>query len=263
MNVVVTGGGTRAPIDDVRAITNTSSGRFSAQITEALLDRGATVWHIHAPGAQLPFARSATLDLDADFDTEIDRLRALHRHQQRLQPRLHLLPLVRGTVAEYEATLKLVLDRVPIDLAILAMAVSDFEPIPQPGKLDSSQPEWTLRCLPTPKVIQSVKDWAPEVFLVGFKLLSNVSEETLVETARRALVANRADLVVANDLQTVREDRHTVHLVPPEGPYETLGPGPDMPGDLADHLLHAARRHMTARPPIPLEEQDPGDAPDA
>ena len=35
MNVVVTGGGTIAPIDDVRLMTNVSSGRFAAAITEA------------------------------------------------------------------------------------------------------------------------------------------------------------------------------------------------------------------------------------
>ena len=65
MNVVVTGGGTIAPIDDVRLMTNISSGRFAAAITEAWLDRGAQVWHIHAPAAQLPLKRSAAFDLDA------------------------------------------------------------------------------------------------------------------------------------------------------------------------------------------------------
>ena len=65
MNVVVTGGGTIAPIDDVRHIANASSGRFSAMITEACLARGASVWHIHAPGAELPLLREARGDLDA------------------------------------------------------------------------------------------------------------------------------------------------------------------------------------------------------
>ena len=65
MNVVVTGGGTIAPIDDVRRITNVSSGRFSAAIAEACLGRGATVWHVHAPAAQLPLSRKARFDLDA------------------------------------------------------------------------------------------------------------------------------------------------------------------------------------------------------
>ena len=63
MNVVVTGGGTVAPIDDVRQIANVSTGRFSAAISEACLKRGATVWHVHTPQAQLPFIRNARFDL--------------------------------------------------------------------------------------------------------------------------------------------------------------------------------------------------------
>ena len=63
MNVVVTGGGTVAPIDEVRQITNVSSGRFSAALSEACLGRGASVWHLHAPAAHLPIPRAARLDL--------------------------------------------------------------------------------------------------------------------------------------------------------------------------------------------------------
>ena len=64
MNVVVTGGATIAPIDDVRLMTNVSSGRFAAAITEACLLRQARVWHIHARSAELPLLRFARFDLE-------------------------------------------------------------------------------------------------------------------------------------------------------------------------------------------------------
>ena len=80
MNVVVTGGGTIAPVDDVRLLTNVSSGRLAAAITESFLDRGASVWHVHAPSAQLPLKRHARFDLDAaDPSAELDRLTRLRR----------------------------------------------------------------------------------------------------------------------------------------------------------------------------------------
>ena len=63
MNVLVTGGGTSAPIDDVRSITNVSTGRFAAAISESCLARGACVWHLHAPSAQVPLLRQAWFDL--------------------------------------------------------------------------------------------------------------------------------------------------------------------------------------------------------
>src|SRR5947209_7068691 len=134
MNVVVTGGGTIAPIDDVRHLANVSSGRFSAQITEAWLARGATVWHIHTPSAQLPFWRAAGFDL------------------------------------------------------------------------------------------------------VGFKLLSRTTPAELIRQAEAACRTNRADLTVANDLQTLRAGRHTVHLVRPGHPPETLGPGADLAERLVERI---------------------------
>jgi phosphopantothenoylcysteine synthetase/decarboxylase len=240
MNVVVTGGGTIAPIDDVRHITNASSGRFSAAITEACLARGATVWHVHTPTALLPYWRSAGFNLDApDPEAEWERLAELRRRWLDVHERLHLVPITDGTVGTYAMRLHDVLTAHRIDVAFLAMAVSDFEPVQRPGKLDSSafRSRPVLRLHPTPKVIQRVKDWAPGVFLVGFKLLSGASEAALVEAAELSGRRNRADLTVANDLSTLRDGRHTVHLVRPGAPAETLPPGPDLAERLVDRVF--------------------------
>ncbi len=241
--MVVTGGGTIAAIDDVRAIANHSSGLFSSRISEACLRRGASVWHVHAPLAHLPFLRSARFDLDADDrETEIEtaRLIALRNEWRLVRDRLHLRPLGVGGVAEYAETLRKVMTEQPIDVVFLAMAVSDFEPEPVSGKIDSDQPSITIRALRAPKVIQSVRDWAPEVYLVGFKLLSRVEPAELIRAASSACLANRADLTVANDLQTLREGAHTIHLVRPGEPVETLGPGPTMAEALVDRVFGLA-----------------------
>jgi phosphopantothenoylcysteine synthetase/decarboxylase len=148
MNVVVTGGGTIAPIDDVRNLANVSSGRFSAMIAEACLRRGASVWHIHTPSAQLPFARLARFDLDAaDPEAELARLAGLQREWRSVADRLHLVPLKQGTVTDYATNLERVLRTQPIDVAFLAMAVSDFEPRPITGKLDSHGESLTIHAL--------------------------------------------------------------------------------------------------------------------
>jgi phosphopantothenate-cysteine ligase len=247
MNVVVTGGGTVAPIDDVRQIANVSTGRFSAAITEACLRRGATVWHVHAPTAQLPFFRDARFDLaTADPDAEQDRLDRLYRDYQAVRDRLHLVPLARGTVADYAASLERVLRSQPIDVAFLAMAVSDFEPDPYSGKLDSNVETMVIHGRRTPKVIRSVRDWSPGVYLVGFKLLSRVALAELLRQAEAACRINRADLTVANDLQTLRAGGHTIHLVRPGQPVETIGPD----DALADRLVARALAWAVAGPRI-------------
>jgi phosphopantothenate-cysteine ligase len=239
-NVVVTGGGTIAPIDDVRHIANASTGRFSASITEAWLDRGATVWHVHAPTAELPIRRLLNaIDLSRPAEELRQHLDALADRWQEHQDRLHLVPLDKGTVAEYALTLEEVLRAESIDVVMLAMAASDYEPIAAAGKIRSDAEVLDIHCRKTPKVIQSVRDWAPRAFLVGFKLLSGSGESELIEDAANACRINRTDLTVANDLRPYRAGRHTIALVRPDAPVETLGPND---GDLARLLVDRVSR---------------------
>ena len=249
MNVVVTGGGTIAPIDDVRLMTNVSSGRFAAAISEACLHRGANVWHIHSLTAQIPLRRFAEFALDAiDNASELGRLAQLRERWLKERDRLNLIPLKIGNVSDYATTLEHVLRSHPIDVVFLPMAVADFEPEPVPGKISSESESLILRCRPTPKVIRLVRDWSPSVYLVGFKLLSRVSREELVRRAEVACRDNRADLTVANDLQTLREGQHTVHLVRPGNDSETLEPGPDLAERLVARVLIWANK---PRPAVP------------
>ncbi|MEW4569236.1 phosphopantothenoylcysteine decarboxylase [Tautonia sp. JC769] len=235
LNVVVTGGGTIAPIDDVRHIANASTGRFSASIAEAWLDRGASVWHVHAPTAELPIRRHLNaIDLSRPAEELRLHLETLADRWQGHRDRLHLVPITRGTVADYAMTLEQVLRAEPIDVVMLAMAASDYEPIAAAGKIRSDAEVLDIHCRRTPKVIQMVRDWAPRAYLVGFKLLSGSGEAELIEDAQAACRINRTDLTVANDLRPYRAGRHTIALVRPDAPVETLGPND---GDLARLLV--------------------------
>ncbi len=129
------------------------------------------------------------------------------------------------------------------------MAVSDFEPEPWLGKLSSDAESLVLHCRRTPKVIRSVRDWAPSIYLVGFKLLSRADPDELIRAAEIACRVNRADLTVANDLQSSAQGRHTVHLVRPGLAPETLAPGDDLAERLVDRVLAwAAEARATPLP---------------
>jgi phosphopantothenate-cysteine ligase len=255
MNVVVCGGGTEAPIDEVRSIVNTSTGRLAAAISEALLDQGATVWHVHPPRAVVPFEVASQFDLDTlSEEFEIDRLKTLRRKYLGRRERLVIETLPTGTVSEYANRLRHILETSPIDLVILPIAVSDYEPDPVAGKIESDADELVIRCHRAPKVIRSVRDWAPDVFLVGFKLAAGAATDDLIADARAAGRANRADLTVANDLREQKNGEHRLHLVPPDdGPVETLEPGDDLAERLVERILDRARQTMAARDPIPLD----------
>ena len=254
MNVLVAAGGTIAPIDDVRRISNVSSGRFGSMIAEEALRRGAHVWYLHAPTALRPFHRLARFDLDApDPAAEVRRLVHLRLDWDDVRDRCHFVPLQEGTVEEYAATLEATLKARPIDVTFLAMAVSDFAPEPIVGKLSSETETLVLRCHRLPKVIRSVRDWSPSTYLIGFKLLSDADEGELIRQARDACAANRVDLTVANDLRTVRESRHAIHLVRPEGPVESFGT--DEP--IAERLVDRAFAWATGRDGL-VESLGPG-----
>ena len=245
MNVVVTGGGTIAPIDDVRLIDQRLLGPVRGGDQRGVPgSRGVGLAH---PRPHRPSSRSwrlARFDLDAaDPAAELERLARLRERWLGVRDRLHLVPLETGTVADYAATLKRS-PRVPSRSTSPSWRWRSptSSPSRTPGKISSDAESLVVRCRPTPKVIRSVRDWAPSVYLVGFKLLSRASREELIRRAEAACRINRADLTVANDLQTLRQGRHTLHLVRPGAEPETLEPG----DDLAERLVDAY--HDLGRP---------------
>lgn len=246
MNVLITAGGTSAPIDDVRQITNASTGRLGAAIAEAALARGASVWYLHAPGALRPFDRSARLDLDADPAAEFARLAALRGRWLAVRDRCHLVPLAAGTMGEYAERFRELVTARRCDVAFLAMAASDYAPDPAPGKVASDRDELVIRCRLLPKLIAAARDLAPSAYLVGFKLLAGAPHDELIRQATAATVANRVDLTVANDLTTVRAGRHAIHLVRPGQPVETYAPPTPIAEALVDRVLAWAEARTPA-----------------
>jgi len=254
MNVLVTSGGTIAPIDDVRQIRNVSTGRFGATIAEAALARGAHVWYLHTPGALRPIDRSARFDLEsADPAAEFARLARLHEDWHAVRDRLRLVSLPTGTMPEYAERFRTLLTSQPFDVAFLAMAAADYAPDPTPGKLTSTADELVIRCRRLPKLIATARDLAPSLYLVGFKLLSHVPTAELIRQATEAGRANRADLTVANDLATVQAGQHTIHLVRPDQVVETLGPEDGSIADLLVDRVFAWSRADRAGNPVSPE----------
>jgi len=188
--VLVTSGPTRAPIDAVRYITNKSTGRLGALITEEALREGAEVTYIYGQGSELPQRReSASLRL-----VEVE------------------------TVPELIEKVKQELEETNYHVVIHSMAVLDYVPeAPRRDKVRSGREEWQVRLVKTPKVIKMIRELAPWAFLVGFKLEVGTSEEELIGIAHRWILANKADLVVANDLLQIERGNHVGYLVNPEG----------------------------------------------
>jgi phosphopantothenoylcysteine decarboxylase / phosphopantothenate---cysteine ligase len=184
--ILVTGGPTWVRIDAVRHLGNVSSGRTGLVIAREAAARGAEVTLLLGPGRACPTDEDRRrLDV-VDFETFDD---------------LHHLLLERLRAHRYDAL-------------IHSAAVSDYRPVvEETGKLSSDAEELVIRLRRTPKIVDEVKRLDPEILLVKFKLQVGKNESELLEIARQSQQRSSADLIVANDLQSITATRHRAYLV--------------------------------------------------
>ena len=168
--VLVTAGGTSEPIDDVRNLTNKSTGKMGAAIAEAAYLKGANVVYVHAANAV-----ALRYQVNNHTFTTADNLETILKK---------LVP---------EA-----------DIVIHAAAVSDFIAEKQQTKL-SSDVEQTLKLSPRAKILSKLRSWNKKAFIVGFKAEHQSNNELLLQAATQKLKSADVDMIVANDIS--REDR--------------------------------------------------------
>lgn len=166
--VLVSAGATFEKIDPVRGITNHSSGKMGVEIAKEAFIRGADVT-------------------------------MLCGKMETLVPNLFNVVEAESTVEMQDELQKLIPET---DVFVSAAAVSDFtmdSSAESPVKLSSDE-DLILKLKRAPKIISSVKEINPKVYLVGFKAEYSVSDEELIESARRRMEESGADLMVANDV---------------------------------------------------------------
>lgn len=212
---IVTAGGTREAIDEVRYIANAATGALPQAIAEELLGRGWAVHYLHGPGALVAGRVRADLDAMASDGRDLAVIadQIAEKRERCSRGELHLWPV--NSAAQAGQTLRsLAADRHP-QAAVCAMAVADFSPDAVTGKLqsradslgagnaDSPAVPLTLTLRPTAKTIDVVKAASPRTWLLGFKLLAGADEPTLIRAAAHLATRSGADAVFANDIRDV------------------------------------------------------------
>jgi len=213
-NILITAGGTTEKIDDVRVITNFSTGRLGLAVARSFLEQ---------EGSQLEKIYYLC-DRNTPVPTE-DKVEVVR---------------VMGVQGLLDALETLLMTK-KIDAVIHAMAVSDYAvktvttidaikngeyeldgECKTDGKISSEIEDLVIILKKTPKVIGEIKKIQPETLLVGFKLLTNVEKELLIDTGFKLLQKNSCDLVLANDLSEISGDKHIGYLISKDGRYEKL-----------------------------------------
>ena len=202
MKILVTSGGTSEAIDSVRSITNHSTGRLGKIITETLIVEGHEVCLITTKRAVKPEAHP-NLSI-REIDNTNDLLVGMQELVQNYQVLIHSM-----AVSDYTPVYMTGLEEV--------QASSNLEEFlskqNHQAKISSTDEVQVLFLKKTPKIISLIKEWNPAIHLIGFKLLVDVSEEYLIEIARKSLIKNQADLIIANDLTQISANQHRAIFV--------------------------------------------------
>ena len=183
-HILITAGPTRAYLDDVRYLTNASSGRMAAALARAALAAGHRVTIVSGP-VSVRYPQAA-------------RVIPVVTTSDMLEASLPLLPKVDGVIA--------------------TAAPCDFEPNTRAtGKLPR-QDGLTLELRPTRDVIATLaRQAAPAQWLVAFALEPDGNSDR----ALQKIDAKRCDLIVLNDLTAL--DTTTTAVTVYDRRHERIG----------------------------------------
>lgn len=208
--IVITGGATLEPLDDVRFISNRSSGKMAAALAGAAVRRGADTVLITGLTDVPPPAgvRAVSIETGAEM-------------KQAIQD-------------EWEET----------DCIVMAAAVCDFKPERvAKGKL-KRQEGLTLRLASTDDILGSFSRKKNKRMVVGFAL----ETENEIEGGKRKLDEKDLDLVVVNN--PLREgtgfgsDRNAGYLIYRDGRVEDIPLMSKL--DLSEKIFDAVASHLAA-----------------
>ncbi len=170
--VLMTAGPTIEYIDPIRVITNQSSGKTGVLLASELISSGAKVTLVYGPGIEKPPKGAKIIKISTSKE---------------------MFDVVKKEMSK------------EFDIVIMAAAISDYTPEnPSKNKIKSTQNKIKISLKKAPKIIDQIKKYQKNVFLVGFKAETNLSKNELITLAKKKMNESAADMIVANDIGSIR-----------------------------------------------------------
>ena len=219
--VIITAGGTSEKIDNVRKITNSSSGKLGSIIATKILeihgDKIDKIYYVCGKNAIKPIADK--IEIFDIFDTkELELTIRSLLNENNIDYFVHSMAVSDYTV-DYVTTAENLASKIDMGQESVLDTICEFDSKLIEDKISSNYKNLIIKLKPTPKIISIIKDISPRTYLVGFKLLDNVSEKELIDTALKLKEKNKCDLVCANDLETIRQGLHKAFVIKAEENY--------------------------------------------
>jgi phosphopantothenoylcysteine decarboxylase/phosphopantothenate--cysteine ligase len=198
--VLVIGGSSEEPIDEMRVITNRGTGETAVELARAAYQRGADV--------ELWMGRCSV-------------------------PLPTFLPLRRFTTVTSLIEMAKEIDH---EIVLVPAALADYAPEPQPGKIASGKKELTVSMKAVPKVLDAIR--RQKVKLIAFKAEHGVGEAELVKRAQARLDAVPLEMIVANDLHDVKPGETKIIMLRQNGRRsKACGSKASVANDILDETL--------------------------
>ncbi len=216
MKVIVTAGGTSERIDSVRKITNSSSGKLGLAITNEILNKHGQeveeLYYICAKDSYKPNDKKVKIveiNGTSELKNEVEKLLT----NETIDYFVHSMA-VSDYMVSYVSTASLLAQTIKeSDGSDLVEIIKNNKYTVGGAKISSYEDNLLIMLKPTPKVISVIKDLSPKTYLVGFKLLDSADEDELIQVATKLLEKNGCDLVVANDLASIRSGNHKAFII--------------------------------------------------
>lgn len=209
--IIITAGGTSEKIDNVRKITNSSTGKLGMTIANYLLkeNNDLLIYYICSKNSLRPSNKKVKIieiDGTMHLKKEIENLLL----NEKIDYFIHSM-----AVSDYMTDYVTTIEKIKKSLKKTNNVDEAFNKIEtiNGNKISSYEDNLVIVLKPTPKIISIIKDLSPSTYLIGFKLLDSVSKEELIEIAKKLRDKNKCDLVVANDLATIRNGEHVGYII--------------------------------------------------
>ena len=180
--LLIIGGATAEAVDDIRLLTNRSSGKMAVALAVAAYENGAVVdlWYGNA-------TEPVPLFINLTPFTSTQDLLTLARQK---------------SVGAYNGI-------------ILCAAIANYIPDRTKGKIPSGKPELVLTCHPAPKVLDVLRKRAPSVPLIAFK--AEVQKAQLRRKAQQLVTRYQLQGAVGNTLAAFGAQETEILMLPRKG----------------------------------------------
>jgi phosphopantothenoylcysteine synthetase/decarboxylase len=192
MKILITGGHTEIPIDQVRSITNIFKGRTACDLAK---------WFYGGNHEVSLFGNKNMDDALVGNISYFDEYRTYDELYKLMRS------FINQEVKDY------------FDVIIHSAAVSDYKveavmmevehnhlvEVDNSAKISSDHENLYLKLVKTEKIIDKIREWGFVGTLVKFKLQVGISDEELIQIAEKSRVSSGADIIVANCLEWAKE----------------------------------------------------------